>query len=397
MSAMGRPRGGRFSDRPENVEITTVGAVTYFRYVMPDGERRPIGNSRDAKTAYDKAHALNGYFAQQRLGLAMANLVQPPAPKVSASPTNPTIPTLIDEFKRHDPKRKKYSARTLDELDYKLAQYAREWATKTVKEMATTDFATFLNGLTDNAYVKHRAALLRLMQFAGHQGYRADNPVAITLEKEEAAKVRQRHTWEGVQKILAAETTPVWLRRAIRIGLYSLQRADDVVNLHKVRNKIDLAARTMEVAQRKTRNYKVPVYIEIEMGPELLAVVEECLKSEILCPFLVHRQPDKISEEDRQAKEHPFAVLRGYLSRAFSDARDACHAYEHLKPEERPTYHELRSLGVHLYQQAGYDDAYLMALSGHAKPETLELYKRDHAGIKPKRVQAGLSAGQLPK
>lgn len=395
MSDMGRRRGGRFADRPKNVEINTKGGVTYFRYVYPDGTSAGIGNSRQVKAAYDTAEALNGYFAQQRLGLQIANLVQPRSPHASA--TNPTIPTLIEEFKKHDPKRKKYSDRTREELDYRLAQYARRWPEKTVKDMQTTDFSQFLNELTDNAYVKHRAALLRLMQFAGHQGYRQDNPVAVTLEKEESEKIRERHTWEGYQKIYNYEQTPDWMRRAMRIALYSLQRREDVVLLHKTHNKIDMQAGTITVLQRKTRNYRVPVYIEIEMGPELRAAVEECLSSDIPCPYLVHCRPRRLSQKTREAKPHPFAVTPGFLTREFTRLRDEARAYDHLPPEKRPTLHELRSFGTHLYEQAGYSDEYIMALSGHAKKETLERYKKDHTETQPKRVQAGIAREQLPK
>ena len=254
MSTMGRSRGGRFADRPDNVEINTIGNVTYFRYVMPDGQRRPIGNSRDTDKAYDLARALNGHFAAQRTKLDVAALTAPRGRRASAS--NPLIPTLIDEFRTHDPKRKGYAERTRAELDFKLNAYAKLWQDRTVGDMRTLDFSQFLNTLTDNAYVKHRAALFNLMQFAGHQGYIEVNPVAVTLIKRESKKVRERHTWEGVRQILdfkgvpATEQspeippTPEWLKRAIRIGLYSLQRADDVVRLHKTRNKVDLKAGT---------------------------------------------------------------------------------------------------------------------------------------------------------
>lgn len=407
MSTMGRSRGGRFADRPDNVEINTIGNVTYFRYVMPDGQRRPIGNSRDTDKAYDLARALNGHFAAQRTKLDVAALTAPRGRRASAS--NPLIPTLIDEFRTHDPKRKGYAERTRAELDFKLNAYAKLWQDRTVGDMRTLDFSQFLNTLTDNAYVKHRAALFNLMQFAGHQGYIEVNPVAVTLIKRESKKVRERHTWEGVRQILdfkgvpATEQspeippTPEWLKRAIRIGLYSLQRADDVVRLHKTRNKVDLKAGTFEVLQRKTRNYRHPVYIEIEMGAELLEAVRDCLQSDVLCPLLIHRKPARAKPRDRDPKEHPFAVTRDTLSRAFSEARDNAHAYDHLEPERRPTFHELRSLGVHLYQRAGYDDDYIMALSGHAKKETLERYKRDHVAPKPRRVKAGLTSKQLPR
>jgi len=236
--------------------------------------------------------------------------------------------------------------------------------------------------------------LLRLFQFAGHQGYLKINPVAVTLEKSESKKVRQRHTWEGYTKIL--EASPDWLNRAMRIGLYSLQRRGDVVLLNRNINKVDLDAGTITILQHKTRNYKNPVYIEIEMGEPLHKAVEDCIRSAIPCPYLIHRRPYRMTTKTRQAKAHPFAVTPGYLTREFSELRDRVGAYAEMAPAERPTYHELRAFGSFLYEQACYSREYIMALSGHAKESTLESYIKDHAGMAPKRVCAGLTSGQMP-
>lgn len=383
---MGRRRGGWFATRPRNVEIVTINGVTYFRYVFPDGQRKVIGNSHDSATAFAKADALNGHFAQQQVDISQ--LVEPRPRKSIATSKNPTLATLITEFKRHDQARKNYTERTLEEQNYRLASYLKKWPDKAVRDFDTTDITAFLNKLTDNAYVKHRKLLWSLFQFAGHQGYVSVNPAAVTLIKHESKKVRQRHTWEGYLQILnfpgrpargdkpAVEATPAWLQRAMRIGLYSLQRREDVVLLHKTENKVDMKARTITVLQRKTRNYKNPVWIEIEMGDELLAAVDECLRSDVPCPYLIHRRPDKLSKQDRDAKPHAFAVTPGYLSREFSRFRDASGAYAALKPGERPTFHELRALGTHLYGEAGYSDEYVMALSGHAKKRRLSDIRR---------------------
>lgn len=39
------------------------------------------------------------------------------------------------------------------------------------------------------------------------------------------------------------------------------------------------------ILQRKIRNYKTPVYIDIQMGDEPKAAVNACLRSEIPCPY----------------------------------------------------------------------------------------------------------------
>ena len=51
---------------------------------------------------------------------------------------------------------------------------------------------------------------IQIYAFAAAKGMAERNCAELTLQKKEQEKVRQRHTVEGVQKILDAETTPAW-------------------------------------------------------------------------------------------------------------------------------------------------------------------------------------------
>ena len=78
------------------------------------------------------------------------------------------------------------------------------------------------------------------------------NCAELTLQKKEQEKVRQRHTVEGVQKILDAETTPAWLKRAIRLALLSLQRREDLVTWERA--AVDMSRNVIRVSPGKTEN-----------------------------------------------------------------------------------------------------------------------------------------------
>lgn len=382
MTNVGRKRGGRFTDRPPNVEINTQRGRTYLYYVFPDGRRASLGC--DAKEAYDKATALNGHFAQKRTDLDVQRLIRPrPKP---ATRNNPSLTTLIAEFRQHVLKDKKLSDRSRSEAEYRLKRYEREWPTKTVREFETFDIAQFLEPLTNAAWIKHRKQLLDLFQFAGHRGYISQNPVAITLVKTEGDKVRHRHTLEGLTEIRAH--SPEWMQRAIDVALYSLQRREDVVLLQ--RSQVSVGNNTITVLQRKTRNYNNPVYLEIVMAGELRQAVASCLASPMLCPYLIHTRPRRMTRQVREAKPHHFCVTPDHLTREFSRLRDECGAYAELEPAQRPTFHEIRSLGVHLYEQSGFSREYIMALSGHATDAMFERYRKDHQQSGPRRVEAGL-------
>ncbi len=379
-----RRRNPKNRDLPPNLKIQTKpdGRV-YFRYVFPDGKSAPLGSDREAAKA--AANALNEKLtaAGSLVDRALANRQ---ARSLEAE-NNPLLPTLVAEFKIHWLAEKKYSDRSRSEIIYKLNEYERTWPSRAVASFVVRDIAVFLNGKPNSTYVKHRQLLTDLFAFACHQGYREDNPAQITLKKDQGEKIRQRHSWEGYQSIHAI--SPPWLQRAMDIALRSLQRRSDLTSLG--RKQVDLAANTITILQEKTRNYAQPVYIEIEMGPELRASVEACMRSELHCPNLIHVRPRRMTPQIRAAKDHPFAVLPGYLSKQFAKYRDQSGAYDHLPPEQRPSFHDLRALGAWLYEKAGYPDEYISLLSGHATEAMLAHYKAGHEKPKPVRVKAGLN------
>jgi len=375
---VGRNRG-RFADRPRNVELSTKAGTTYFYYVFPDGRRATLG--KDRPDAYAKAEALNAHFASR--GLDLAQLLRTRQPRVSAD--NPSLPDLVELYRQHLTT-KRYSDRTRAELGYKLAAYARMWSSLTVQQLTTKLIADFLDPLTPASYTKHRKLLEDLMQYAAHRGYTRENPVRNIMTRTEAPKVRTRHNLDDVLRI--HQSAPAWLQRAIDLGLYSLQRGDDLVSLRI--DQVDQEQGTVTVLQRKTRNYRNPVHLEIEMSQQLAAVVGACLADSVPGPFLLRARPRRMTRQAREGKSHPFAITRDTLTRAFSDLRDQVGAYAHLPKEQRPTFHELRALGIHLYTEAGYPKEYVMALSGHATDAMFERYSRDHETKKPRRVAAGL-------
>ncbi|MEZ5448311.1 MAG: tyrosine-type recombinase/integrase [Thiolinea sp.] len=253
--------------------------------------------------------------------------------------------------------------------------------------MGTRDITTFLNTLTISAYIKHRSLLKQLFQFAIHQGYRETNPVLATMEKTAPKRKREKHTVEGFQKI--RDIAPDWLQRAMDIALLSLQRRGDLTSLH--RDQVDLEKNTITILQRKTRNYKNPVYIEIKMGADLRKAVQACLSSGIPCPYLIHYRPTRTKQARLYSKSHPFAVTNDHLTKQFSHYRDISGAYDQYDKKVRPTFHDLRGLGSWLYKKNGFDKAYIQALTGHATEAMLNHYIDGHEAPVPVTVAADLS------
>ena len=232
--------------------------------------------------------------------------------------------------------------------------------------------------------------MVQIFAFAVAKGLIDRNSAELTLVKKEAEKKRQRLTVEGLNKILEYEGTQPWLRRAIRLGLVSLQRREDIVKWPK--SAVDLEKNTIRISPGKTRNYDKPIHLELVMGKALRDVVVECIRSPVVCPYLLSHIPKARRAKQLETKLHWNAVTADFLTKAFSDARDKSKVYEHLEIGERPTFHEIRSLGAWLYEQQGYPQQYIQALMGHADEKMTEHYLAGHGPdeVEYMRVNADL-------
>lgn len=367
------------TERPDNIKIwRSCEGVTYFKYVFPDGKTKGLGS--DQAQAFAVADALNAHFKADAVAKAL---------KPRRSARNPLIADAISAFQSSWVKKKTYSDRSRSEIRIRLEGYKKSWDGLTVQEVELGDLADLLNECTPNTYPKHRTQLTQLWQYFASQGWAPTNIAMQTMPPAETpTKVRRRHDAEQFWQIHNAETTPTWLKQAMRLGLYTLQRESDLVGMQRAHVKDNCAIR---VAQAKTLNYKEPVVLNIVLEGEALETLRECLASDIPCPNLIHRRPQRMTARKKQSKTHPFAVTAKYLSKAFTKARDACGAYADLAPEERPTFHEIRSLGEWLYLEQGFSKEYVMALGGWADERMLTHYSIGH-GDAAKTVRAGLRA-----
>lgn len=303
----------------------------------------------------------------------------------------PTVAGVVDRFNEEWLSLKRLAESTREEAGYKLERYKKDLGSRMFGQIDVLEMAAYLDQFQNNAYTKHRTLWVQIFDFAVAKGLAERNVAELTLVKQEAEKVRQRHTLEGVQKILSANTTPDWLKRAIRLALLSLQRREDLVTWE--RSAVDMAKNTIRISTGKTENYAVPIHLEIEMGADLRQVVAECLSTPIASPYLLCYMPKRRRRDQMEAKLHWSAVTDDYLSKQFTKARDDCGAYDHITNKlARPTVHELRALGSWLYEKQDFPTEYVQALMGHADGEMTTYYQEGHEekAIEYQRVRADL-------
>ena len=75
---------------------------------------------------------------------------------------------------------------------------------------------------------------------------------------------------------------------------------------------------------------------------------------------------------------HWSAVTEDYLSREFSKIRDDTGLFHHLSQEERPTFHEIRSLGSDMYLKSGLTIEEVQKMMAHSSDDMTKKYLAGH-------------------
>lgn len=229
---------------------------------------------------------------------------------------------------------------------------------------------------------------MQVFKYAMAKGLRSDNPAEHTL-KEVVVKQRQRLKLEEFKAIY--RMSPGWLQLAMELSLMTLQRVNEIAKMKFSDIKTEEVANVgpvefLYVVQQKTEKHGVAAHLKIEVTQELKALIQRC-RDDIASPYLIHRRPDKMPRHEKRVsmktKTHYTQVTSEYISHQFSYYRDKVGEFDHLPKAQRPTYHEIRSLGIVLLENQGID---AQALAGHTSRKMTEYYKKGHDQVQWRTV-----------
>lgn len=194
-----------------------------------------------------------------------------------------------------------------------------------------------------------------------------------------AAKKRKRLKLEDFQTIYAA--APLYLRTAMSLAIQTTHAVLEVSRIKysdcdmlKVPENIEgvTVYGYLRIHRQKVKK-KESSRVEIPITQALKNIIDQSRSDKVLSPYLVHR----ISGGRKVPKEcsHPTQCTSEYISKAFSALRDELGVCKDMAKDERPTFHEIRALAIHLFDQAGYDP---QARAAHTDARSTKIYKENH-------------------
>lgn len=233
-----------------------------------------------------------------------------------------------------------------------------------IEQISVNHVASFLNQFPPQQSNHYRTFLVFIFKHIEAQGLCQRNPAAVTLPKQ--IQVQRRALTESQFWAIHA-IAPPFLQRAMELGLHTLLRREDicVLEFSQIREGF------LWVTTHKTK-----AALKIRINQTLAEILFDCKTDGIMSPFVVHHQ---FHLNRLQNKKHATQVLPDYLTKEFSKARDNTGIFGGFKTYARPTFHEIRGLGAHLYERKGVPKQQIQALLGHSDPEMTERYLSKHA------------------
>lgn len=345
----------------------------YPRYMLPD-KRRGGFIVRNPLTGKQKSFV--DEETARKAALALAELVENER-RISAFDRGlPTVADLVELWTTECLKHMPWDIGTRQNMLAKMRRIGRELGDRPVKRVDRLAMLKWLSFCrTGDTFNDWRYAFALLWDYAVLLKFVDQNearliPARSTSKKLEAnRKRRQRLEPDGFWMI--HEAAPAWLQIAMELSLITLQARLEVCNM----KHSDFRDGYLFVIRDKVSGDSDMAFIKIAVTPEIEAIRKRSLKIDrVASPYLVHRAPDRRRREWMEGKPHWTYVEPAYLTREFQRVRNGLEPFARMAPEERPGFHEIRSLGARTYRRLGVPEEAIQALMTHAHKRTTQIY-----------------------
>ncbi|WFM72906.1 tyrosine-type recombinase/integrase [Halomonas sp. CKK8] len=256
---------------------------------------------------------------------------------------------------------------------YALARLAKDRGDMPLEQITTRWCAEYLDEhYKGEPYRYHRALLAQVFQFARTKGWMDDNPIEPTAKSDAAYSKQRRRLTPGQFQEIYNQAEP-WFQVAMELALVCLFGRAEVAAA-RYDHIVDGRLRYI---RKKTRTRSHTAYVAIELTPAIEDIIQRSRLVPPVSPYIVHRVHQRITAETR-ARDHWSRVTDDMLSKTFARLRDKVPEIARLEPRQRPTFHEIRSLGSKLLEDTGADLGEIQVLMGHADESMTQHYLDGH-------------------
>jgi len=375
---MARPKKPRFVDGillPDNLYKDPKGRINYWRYKRRDGTEKIFHATLE--DAVEVANATN-----KEKGMMKA----PP----------PRRDSVIKYALDYEAYREKLDPSLQAKESWKtrggyLRQFATEFTTTPISHLDLISIQNWWDHLTGYAQRSRRSEFNKFFNWLmskdvvpllkGNPFTTADDRPRVLMKplpKKERQRLDKESFWKIYEK--AGELGLDYLQIGMGISLLTTMRRGDIVYLKFDRHIVnDQLCKGISKSHEKAENGEgANLRWDLSDNPmlrELIARARELSLKHYRCPYVINRLPQK---RVMGKKTHHCQVLPRIFSDAFVEARDATGLFSGLEKRQKPTFHEIRALGSHLYGKAGYDIGRVQELMAHTDAEMTEHYQAGH-------------------
>ncbi len=253
---------------------------------------------------------------------------------------------------------------TAEQHRIKLPHITKALGHHQIDRITVAHCAKFLDQYPDTQSNRYRSLLIVMFKHAIAKGLVQANPASATIPKKLKVK-RKRLTTDQYHAI--RDKAPTWLQNAMDLGLYTLQRREDLVAL-KWSQVHDGAIwiQQQKVERHGTGNLKISI------SPDMQTVLDRCASDGIESAYVIHRRPHR--RVHAQGRNDFTAVLPDLITKEFNKVRKATGLFNDYERGIAPTFHEIRSLGSKRYEDTGTDKRLIQALLGHTNEKMTDVY-----------------------
>ncbi len=380
---MVRPRGKKNVNLPEHVYFDARYGT--YRIKLSTGKFKSLGNHRD--TAISIANEYNR-LVRPNITMQVDDLIK--HGKFSKEKCfGEHVPVLLERILQ-DEQPSADLVKTMEQDAKRSEDFFSNIPSSHISLQHVNDYIEEHHS-ESSANVQNRKVswLKKLFTYAVDESIMEINPANLKMRRRVEVKQRQRLKKEWFDAIHKA--APLWLQTAMDL---SLQTTHARLEISRIKYKIKqpnekicgcywftqpeltpggMVYGTLYIHRQKVAE-KEAAHVAIPIGEALKRIIDRSLDN-LVSDYVVHRLPDKSRNTISKEISHITQLTPDYISRGFSKVRDEVGCCDHLKPNQKPTFHEIRALAAHIFNINGVDPQSRMA---HSDAKSTKIYIENH-------------------